>query len=100
MSLGAPPAGRKSMPDLSESFKFNRRTLLLSAAGAMPILAMAARSAEAGAKVSQDVVHYQPIGKNGQDCDDCTHFVQPHACKLVEGDISPKGWCRLWVKRG
>jgi hypothetical protein len=88
------------MQDLSESSKLNRRTLLLSVAGAMPLLAMAARSAEAAAKISQDAVHYQLSGKNGQDCDDCTHFVKPHACKLVEGDISPKGWCRLWVKRG
>jgi hypothetical protein len=82
----------------SERFGISRRTALI-AAGATPLLAMIASRAEAGAKVSQSAVHYQASPKNGQDCDDCANFVSPGGCKLVDGAISPKGWCRLWVKR-
>ena len=76
----------------------SRRTALITA-GAAPLLAMMAGRAEAGAKVSQSAVHYQASPKDGKDCDDCTNFVSPGGCKLVDGAISPKGWCRLWVKR-
>ena len=76
----------------------SRRTALITA-GAAPLLAMIASRAEAGAKVPQSAVHYQASPKNGQDCDDCANFVSPGGCKLVDGAISPKGWCRLWVKR-
>jgi hypothetical protein len=81
-----------------ERFGISRRTALITA-GAAPLLAMIASRAEAGAKVPQSAVHYQPSPKNGQDCDDCANFVSPGGCKLVDGPISTKGWCRLWVKR-
>ena len=82
----------------SQRLGISRRTALITA-GAAPLLAMIASRAEAGAKVPQSAVHYQPSPKNGQDCDDCANFVSPGGCKLVDGPISPKGWCRLWVKR-
>jgi hypothetical protein len=75
----------------------NRRTLVAGALAATPFLA--AGSAGAGTKVSQDAVHYQMSPNNGRDCDDCAHFAAPGACKLVDGAISPKGWCRLWTKK-
>jgi hypothetical protein len=82
----------------SERFEISRRTALI-AAGATPLAAMIANKAGAGTKVSQSAVHYQASPQDGKDCDDCANFVSPSACKLVDGNISPKGWCRLWVKR-
>ena len=82
----------------SQRLGISRRTALITA-GAAPLLAMMAGRAEAGAKVSQSAVHYQASPKDGKDCDDCTNFISPGGCKLVDGSISPKGWCRLWVKR-
>ena len=75
----------------------NRRTLVAAALAATPFLA--ARGAGAGTKISQPAVHYQPAPKDGQECDACAHFASPGTCKLVDGDISPKGWCRLWTKK-
>jgi hypothetical protein len=75
------------------------RTARRVAAGATPLVAMIASRAGAGMKVSQSAVHYQASPKDGEDCDDCANFVSPGGCKLVDGAISPKGWCRLWVKR-
>jgi hypothetical protein len=34
--------------------------------------------------------------KNGKDCKGCKFFEAPSDCKLVEGSISPNGWCILW----
>lgn len=51
------------------------------------------------AKLSKASVHYQINLKDKPDCDDCAHYIAPKfnkghaACKLVEGDINPHGWC-------
>jgi len=87
------------MDDLHEISGVNRRRVLIGAAAAAPLLAIMIDGARASVKVSQSSVHYQPTPKDGQDCDDCYHFVAPGSCKLVDGGVSRKGWCRLWVKK-
>lgn len=32
-------------------------------------------------------------------CEKCSMFVAPSRCTLVEGKISPGGFCSYWVKR-
>jgi hypothetical protein len=76
----------------------SRRTVLIAAAGAAPLLALGATGAMA-AKMSQSAVRYQATPKDGKQCSDCKLFVAPNACKNVEGDIAPTGWCALWVKK-
>lgn len=57
-------------------------------------------TAPAAAKVSQASVQYQAQPKGDQKCDNCMHFIaDSNTCKLVEGEISPEGWCSLWVKK-
>ena len=44
---------------------------------------------------------YQDQPNNGQRCDACLQFV-PGAngtCKVVEGPISPGGWCIAFAKK-
>jgi hypothetical protein len=54
----------------------------------------------APAKVSQASVQYQTQPKDGKKCVDCMHFIaESNTCKLVEGNISPDGWCVLWAKK-
>jgi hypothetical protein len=76
----------------------NRRTVLIAAAGAAPLLALT-RSAAAAKKVSQEAASYQSTPKGDQFCGNCTQFIAPTECRLVEGRISPGGWCRLWAKK-
>lgn len=55
---------------------------------------------EAAAKVSQASVQYQMQPKGDQKCNACMHFIaESNTCKLVEGPISPDGWCTLWAKK-
>jgi len=49
-------------------------------------------------KVSQVSVRYQPQPKGEQKCGNCMHFIaDSNTCKLVEGTISPDGWCVIWA---
>ena len=87
------------MREPCEKFKLSRRSVLISALGSTSMLAGMDNLAEAGPKVPQSAVHYQPTPKDGQDCQHCYQFAAPNGCKLVDGDIAPTGWCRLWVKK-
>jgi len=49
-------------------------------------------------KVTKELSQYQDTPKDGQKCSECTFFEPPKGCKVVEGDISPEGWCQLWNK--
>ncbi len=54
----------------------------------------------AAAKVSQASVQYQTQPKGEQKCSGCMHFIaESNSCKLVEGQISPDGWCTLWTQK-
>jgi len=70
-----------------------------SAAPASPAPGMESAAPAAPAKVSQASVQYQTQPKGDQKCANCMHFIaESNTCKLVEGDISPEGWCTLWAK--
>jgi hypothetical protein len=53
----------------------------------------------AGPKVSKAQAKYQDQPKGDQMCGNCTNFIAPKGCKLVEGDVSAKGWCTLWARK-
>jgi hypothetical protein len=50
-------------------------------------------------KVSQASVHYVDKGATGgaQVCATCHYFVDPTECLVVEGFVSPRGWCDFYV---
>jgi len=75
----------------------SRRTVLFAAAAAAPVLVLGRVEA---ATLPQSAVAYQDSPKDGKQCDGCKLFVAPSSCKSVSGTISPKGWCKLWVKAG
>jgi len=56
-------------------------------------------AAPAAAKMPQASVQYQTEAKGDQQCSGCMHFIaESNTCKLVEGQISPNGWCTLWAE--
>ena len=64
----------------------SRRSVLLAAAAAAPLLALT--GGEAQAKLAMTAVKYQPDPKDGKQCDGCNFFVAPNSCKMVDGDIA------------
>lgn len=90
------------MAGLRPGERVSRRDFLfVSAAGGGAIAAATfiPASALAADKVLQKTVSYQPTPKGNQRCDNCQNFQSPASCKLVDGAISPSGWCTLYSAR-
>jgi High potential iron-sulfur protein len=85
------------MSDQRGPASISRRRALIAVAGAAPLVALMGGAAEA--KMTQAAVRYQDSPKDGRQCDGCNLFVAPNACKSVDGAISAKGWCAVWVKK-
>jgi len=78
----------------------SRRIVLLRSAGcAAGAAALLLPLKQAVAKMNQKSVAYQDTPKDDQKCSNCSLFQEPNACTLVDGEISPEGWCRFWVKK-
>lgn len=85
---------------MSDGKKFSRREVikLTALATTAPFLGLALGEAQA-AKASKKVMQYQDKPKGKQDCSNCLQFIPGKTakangtCKVVEGSISPHGWC-------
>jgi hypothetical protein len=82
----------------TNSARISRRGVLKGAAcvGGVATIhaAVAIQPADAQAgKVPQKVVKYQDTSIGDEMCSGCELFVPPHSCQLVDGIISPNGWC-------
>jgi hypothetical protein len=78
----------------------SRRVLLGSAVatiGAAAVIAMRTDSALAATKISKAAVAYQDHPQDDKRCGRCLQFQAPGSCKLVEGPISPQGFCRIFT---
>jgi len=86
-------------PERAGGRRVSRRDFLFTAAvgsGAMIGAGVIVSPARASNKAAQKVVQYQPIPKAGQRCAICKNFQLPASCTLVDGPISPAGWCMLY----
>lgn len=83
-----------------QSSRVSRRTTLLRSVGcAAGAVVSLLPMREAAAKMAQTAVGYQATPKGDQQCGTCSLFQPPGACTLVDGAISPTGWCKFWVKK-
>lgn len=86
---------------MHDTMKPSRRLLLRRAA----LLAGAALTASvvpneaAAQKVSKEAMKYQDKPNGDQRCSNCMQFVPPASCKVVDGTISPNGYCLAWAKK-
>jgi hypothetical protein len=72
-----------------------RRTLVRASLSG-GILGLAIVPAPALRKMSQADAEYQDRPKSGLTCAACSLFRRPRSCEVVEGDISPNGWCKFF----
>ncbi len=81
----------------------SRRTIVLfgsaCAAGSISFFGRVREARAAKYPQTSPVVLYQPTPKDGHQCDGCTLFQAPESCQIVDGTISPTGWCKLWAKK-
>ena len=87
----------------SKDGALSRRTALSRAIGLFALAGAAAATANgmlAQTKTSQKAVGYQDKPNNGLQCAKCLQFAPPNSCKVVDGTISPGGWCKLFAPKG
>jgi hypothetical protein len=89
-----------------DNTKISRRTLLKGAAVVTGIALVSAFTGKAlAAKSTKAAMKYQDKPKGNQKCSNCQLFIPgktPKAkgtCQVVEGSISPQGWCTAYVKK-
>ncbi len=58
-----------------------------------------ARQALAQQKATKESMKYQDKPNGDKQCSNCNFFVAPNGCKIVEGTISPQGYCISWQKK-
>jgi hypothetical protein len=96
------PHPKSRTPSLSPTKDISRRSLLQGAtfaAGGAALAVAAATTQRAEAKMAEKAAGYQTSPKDGKSCKDCALFIAPSSCKLVDGTISPSGWCRFFVQK-
>ena len=78
--------------------RVSRRDFLFAAAigGGAVVAAGVAGSPARAAKMSPKAMSYRASPNGNQSCANCANFEPPSSCKVVEGTISPGGWCILY----
>jgi hypothetical protein len=54
-------------------------------------------SANGREKMSKQQAEYQDSPRDIRMCATCPLFEPPKSCKVVEGDVSPGGWCKAFA---
>jgi hypothetical protein len=87
---------------MNDRDKVSRRSVLrgmvLLAGGSLAAGVIRVRPAYAQ-KASKADAKYQDTPKDGQKCSACVYFQPPAACGVVEGNVSPEGWCAMYNKK-
>jgi hypothetical protein len=88
---------------MDDNRTLSRRRLLKGAAllaGASLTASMVpGNDALAQQKVSKETAKYQDKPSADKQCSNCAQFIPNNGCKLVEGTVSPQGYCILWQKK-
>ena len=78
----------------------SRRALLRRATvtlGTVAVISARAEPVAATIKISQSAVAYQDHPQGDKRCGKCLQFQPPSTCRMVEGAISPQGFCRIFT---
>lgn len=78
----------------------SRRDVILAAVvGSGVVVAAIVAPVRASAKVAQRSVAYRGAPNGTARCVNCALWQPPAACKVVEGVISPNGWCSIYAPK-
>jgi hypothetical protein len=92
--------GSETMP-IAKGLSRRAAISTLGAAVATCGLAVAAKAQEyhpqEQTKLTKTASRYQDQPKSDQSCASCPYFVMPNKCVVVDGEISPNGWCPMFT---
>ncbi len=88
---------------MNEPTKSSRRCIMRTGlgliAGAAAIAGASTTAKAQDQKIAKTLVQYQEQPKDGAECDKCVNWIAPGSCKIVEGQINPKGWCVAYAPK-
>lgn len=88
---------------MPKSVKLSRRSLLRNIGIGGTALAAttlaSVRGSQADGKIPKNQARYQTGSNGDRQCAVCTHFTAPSSCDIVEGDVSPQGWCQFFGRK-
>ncbi len=74
--------------------------LLAGCLSARPVRAQPANDEYDQPKLDRALVKYQNVpGPDGHYCGVCTNFIAPSSCRVVDGEISPGGYCLSYAPK-
>lgn len=81
-----------------------RQSVVIAGGAALGGLILNARAPAQTGTESKAMAKYQDKPNGTQECDGCMQFIAGKAsrngtCKLVQGSISPKGWCMNYTPK-
>jgi hypothetical protein len=83
--------------------KLSRRSVLrgaaLLASAALTASMVPSKEADAQQKASQQAMQYQDKPNGEKRCGNCLSFIPSGSCAIVEGTVSPNGYCLAWAKK-
>ncbi len=88
---------------MDDNRKFPRRSVLrgavLLATAALAVRVIPTKEALAQAKASKEAMQYQDKPNADKRCSNCRSFLPPNGCAIIEGSVSPSGYCLAWAKK-
>ena len=88
---------------MPKSRKLSRRSLLRNIGIGVPTVAAltlaSVESSLADGKIPKSQARYQTSPNGDRRCANCTHFTSPSSCDIVDGDVSPQGWCQFFGQK-
>jgi len=93
----------KEIFSMDDDCKLSRRTMLrraaLLGAAALAVRVIPTKEALAQAKASKEAMKYQDKPNADKQCSNCVNFIPSNSCTIVEGPVSPNGYCLAWAKK-
>ena len=75
----------------------SRRDVVCAALSSVVAAIAPVETGRASEKMTREQAQYQDQPKGINMCSTCTLFEPPKSCKVVEGDVSPDGWCKAFA---
>jgi hypothetical protein len=75
----------------------SRRKLIRTLLGTAPAAMLFGSQASAAEKMTLQEAAYQDTPNGIYSCGMCTFFEAPKSCKVVAGDVSRDGWCKVFA---
>jgi hypothetical protein len=90
--------------DPSRRRLFRQGAVIASGAALGGLMLKAKAPAQAGS-IPKATAQYEDKPHGTQECDACQQFIPGKSasgsgtCKIVQGDVSPKGWCKFFTPK-